>query len=32
MDFLVLGPYVIDKKKQDLPPIDMSWQQEFELD
>jgi carbamoyltransferase len=32
MDFLVLGSYLIDKKEQDLPPIDMSWQQEFELD
>jgi carbamoyltransferase len=32
MDYLVLGPYLIDKRKQDLPPIDMSWQKEFELD
>jgi carbamoyltransferase len=32
MDFLVLGPYVIDKKEQSLPPLDDSWQQEFELD
>ena len=32
MDFLVLGPYLIDKKEQDLPPVDDSWQQEFELD
>jgi carbamoyltransferase len=32
MDFLVLGPFVIDKKDQDLPPLDDSWQQEFELD
>ncbi len=32
MDFLVIGPYIIDKTEQDLPPIDMSWQQEFELD
>jgi len=32
MDYLVLGPYVIDKKKQDLPPPDDSWQREFELD
>jgi carbamoyltransferase len=32
MDYLVLGPYVIDKKDQDLPPIDTSWQKEFELD
>ncbi len=32
MDYLVLGPYVIDKTRQNLPPIDTSWQQEFELD
>ena len=32
MDFLVLGSYVIDRTKQDLPPLDMSWQDEFELD
>jgi len=32
MDYLVLGPYVIDKKNQDLPPVDDDWQQEFELD
>jgi carbamoyltransferase len=32
MDYLVLGPFVIDKKDQDLPPLDDSWQQEFELD
>ena len=32
MDFLVLGSYLIDKREQDLPPIDMSWQDEFELD
>ena len=32
MDFLVLGSFVIDKKDQDLPPLDDSWQQEFELD
>ena len=32
MDFLVLGPYVIDKKEQNLPPVDDSWQKEFELD
>jgi carbamoyltransferase len=32
MDFLVLGPYVIDKKEQSLPPVDDSWQKEFELD
>jgi carbamoyltransferase len=32
MDFLVLGPYVIDRSRQSLPPVDDSWQQEFELD
>ncbi len=32
MDYLVLGSYLIDKKEQDLPPVDTSWQQEFELD
>ena len=32
MDFLVLGPYVIDKNEQSLPPVDDNWQQEFELD
>ncbi len=32
MDFLVMGSYVIDKSRQDLPPIDDTWQQEFELD
>jgi carbamoyltransferase len=32
MDYLVLGPYVIDKKDQNLPPVDDAWQQEFELD
>jgi carbamoyltransferase len=32
MDCLVLGRYVIEKKDQNLPPIDMSWQKEFELD
>ncbi len=32
MDYLVLGSYLIDKQEQDLPPIDTSWQQEFELD
>jgi carbamoyltransferase len=32
MDYLVLGPYVIDKKDQNLPPIDTGWQKEFELD
>jgi carbamoyltransferase len=32
MDYLVLGPYLIDKRRQELPPIDMSWQEEFGLD
>jgi carbamoyltransferase len=32
MDFLVLGPYVIDRRDQDLPAVDDSWQREFELD
>ncbi len=32
MDYLVLGPFVIDKKEQDLPPVDDSWKDEFELD
>ncbi len=33
MDVLVLGPYVIDRKAQDLPPLaDRSWQSEFPLD
>jgi carbamoyltransferase len=32
MDFLVLGSYVIDKREQNLPPLDESWMKEFELD
>jgi carbamoyltransferase len=32
MDFLVLGSWVIDKKEQNLPPLDESWMKEFELD
>ncbi|MDH3592641.1 MAG: carbamoyltransferase [Planctomycetota bacterium] len=32
MDYLVMGSYLIDKRRQDLPEIDMSWQDEFELD
>jgi carbamoyltransferase len=32
MDYLVLGSYLIDKREQDLPPVDTSWQKEFELD
>ncbi len=32
MDILVLGPYVIDKKEQSLPPPDDRWMKEYELD
>jgi carbamoyltransferase len=32
MDYLVLGSFLIDKREQDLPPIDTSWMKEFELD
>ena len=32
MDYLVLGSYVIDKKEQNLPPLDDAWMKEFELD
>jgi carbamoyltransferase len=32
MDFLVLGSWLIDKKEQNIPPIDTSWMKEFELD
>jgi carbamoyltransferase len=32
MDYLVLGSFLIDKQEQNLPPIDMSWMQEFEPD
>ena len=32
MDYLVLGSWLIDKKEQDLPPIDESWMKEFALD
>ncbi len=32
IDALVLGPYVIAKKEQQLPPVDASWQKEFALD
>jgi len=32
MDVLVLGPYVIERKRQTLPPVDESWKSEFELD
>jgi carbamoyltransferase len=32
MDYLVLGPYVIDRREQDLPPIDEAWRSEFALD
>jgi carbamoyltransferase len=33
MDCLVLEKFVIEKKDQtNLPPLDMSWQKEFQLD
>ena len=32
MDVLVLGPYVIERDRQTLPPVDESWKSEFELD
>jgi carbamoyltransferase len=32
MDFLVMGRYVIDRREQDLPPLDHAWMTEFELD
>ena len=32
MDVLVLGPYVIERTRQTLPPVDESWKSEFELD
>jgi carbamoyltransferase len=32
MDFLVLGSWLIDKREQDLPPIDTAWMKEFVLD
>jgi carbamoyltransferase len=32
MDVLVLGPYVIERERQTLPPVDESWKSEFELD
>ena len=32
MDVLVLGPYVIERARQTLPPVDESWKSEFELD
>ena len=32
MDYLVLGSWLIDKREQNLPPIDTSWMKEFELD
>ncbi|MFQ5719919.1 MAG: carbamoyltransferase [Acidobacteriota bacterium] len=32
MDYLVLGKYVIDRTQQDLPALDTSWQDQFELD
>ena len=32
MDHLVLGPFVIDKTAQNLPPPSDEWKQEFPLD
>lgn len=32
MDYLVLGPFLLDKKEQEACPEDESWKQEFELD
>jgi carbamoyltransferase len=32
MDFLVLGPFVLDKKQQEPWPEDESWKEEYELD
>jgi carbamoyltransferase len=32
MDLLVLGPFVIDRKDQNLPPVDDAWKNEFALD
>lgn len=32
MDYLVLGPFLLDKKKQPELTDDLNWQQEFELD
>jgi len=32
MDVLVLGPFVIERERQKLPPVDESWKSEFELD
>ena len=32
MDVLVLGPFVIERTRQTLPPVDESWKSEFELD
>jgi carbamoyltransferase len=32
MDYLVLGSFVIDRREQDLPPVDATWMSTFELD
>jgi carbamoyltransferase len=32
MDYLVLGSFILDKKKMTNLPTDMSWQKEFQLD
>ena len=32
MDYLVLGSWLIDRREQNLPPIDTAWMNEFELD
>ncbi|MDD4938550.1 MAG: carbamoyltransferase [Candidatus Omnitrophica bacterium] len=32
MDCLIMGPFLLDKKKQDPVKKDVKWQQEFELD
>ncbi|MBP7149894.1 MAG: hypothetical protein KBD01_20395, partial [Acidobacteria bacterium] len=32
MDYLVLGPFLVDKREQDLPPPSEEWKQEFPLD
>lgn len=32
MDYLIMGSYLLDKKKQNITEADTSWQQEFTLD
>ena len=32
MDYLVLGPYILDKKKQPALKEDVDWRSQFELD